>query len=119
MQRVKNRVTDPPTRDNHFVSQKILTEYYGKQIIPSIIQMKNGDRIDESKIKVINSRGTLQEFNVRVEDFITYIIASEDSLYEIPVAPKRNTRSYFSKLCSQVSKKFSNSKQHVAVSAHR
>jgi nucleoside-triphosphatase THEP1 len=119
IQRVKNRVTDPPTPDNHFVSENILTEYYKKQIIPSIIRMNNGDPIDESKIKVINSRGTLQDFNMRVEKFITYIIASEDSLYEIPAISKSHAWSKFSRVYSQFSKKLSNSKEHVAVSPHR
>src|SRR5256885_8359264 len=30
IQRVKDRVTDPPTPDNHFVSEDILNNYYGK-----------------------------------------------------------------------------------------
>lgn len=120
IQRVKKRVTVPPTPDNHFVSENILTEYYEKQVIPSIIRIHNGDCIDKSKIKVIDSRGTLRDFNIRVEEYITYIITSEDSSYEIPTISKNNTWSKLSRVYSRVSKKISHPKeQHVAVSLHR
>lgn len=76
VQRVKNRVTDPPTPDNHFVSENILTGYYGKQFIPTVIKTKNGETVDKSRVKMISNKGTLQSFYLKVESSVRDIIAN-------------------------------------------
>jgi hypothetical protein len=118
LQRVRDRVTDPPTPDNHFVSKNILTEYYGKQHIPLHIKTSNGDCIEKFRIKVINSRGTIQDFNFKVEEFVTRIISNEDSLYKIPSIPKIRTPSKLSRIYSQISKKITYPKERVGISQY-
>jgi len=118
-QRVKDHVTVPPTPDNHFVSDNILTEYYGKQHIPLHIKTSNGDCIEKFRIKVINSRGTIQDFNFKVEEFVTHIITNEDSLYTIPAVPKSRTPSKLSRIYSQISKKITHPKERVTVSSQQ
>lgn len=77
LERVKQRLTNPPIQDNFLVSDFIITEYYGKQIMPSVIKAKNGDSIDKNRVKTISSQGSLLAFNGRIEDFIQRIIAQE------------------------------------------
>lgn len=86
LQRVKDRISFPPTPDNHFVSEDILTKYYAKQIMPSIHSMPSifirdkGDSIDKRRVKVINSQGSLEDFYVKVEKFISKILLQEKGL---------------------------------------
>jgi len=119
IQRVNKRVNNPPSLDNHFVSKNIFNKYYSKQIIPPSIVTKKGDSIDKSRIKVINSRGAIQDFNIKVEEFVTHIITTEDSLYKIPVIPKSSTSSKLSRIYSQISKKITHPKERVTVSSQR
>ena len=80
VQRVKDRVTDPPTPDNHFVSEHILTSYYGNQVIPTIIKTQKGMSVDKDRIKLIVNRGDLQEFYHKVENFIHDIITKNSHI---------------------------------------
>ncbi len=118
IQRVKHRVNNPPSLDNHFVSEYIFNKYYSKQLIPPRIITKKGDSIDKSRIKAINSRGTIQDLNVKVEEFVTHIITKEDSLYKVPAAPKRKSSPWakLSKVYYHVSKKVPHSNVHTPIS---
>jgi thymidylate kinase len=97
IQRVNKRVNNPPSLDNHFVSKYIFNKYYSKQIIPPGIITKKGDSIDKSRIKVINSQGAIEDFNIKVEEFVTHIITAEDSSYAIPAIPNIKTPSKLSR----------------------
>ncbi|HCF84502.1 MAG TPA: hypothetical protein DEV72_04810, partial [Ktedonobacter sp.] len=95
IQRVKDRVTDPPTLDNHFVSKDIMKKYYGQGSMPPSFKTDCHIIIDRKKIKTINSRGSLEAFNTKVEQYIEPIIAREN-LFPPPQAkiprPKVLTR---------------------------
>lgn len=75
IERVRKRVTNPPTPDNHFVSEDILTNYYGKQIFPSLSRIHRSPIMNLSKhqARVIKGHGSLQTFNKRIETFINHI----------------------------------------------
>lgn len=88
LERVKERIIDSATEDDYFVSPFIITEYYGEQIMPSIIKTKKDDSIDKNRVKMINSRGSLSSFNKRVENFIQDIIKQEIELSQSQVARK-------------------------------
>jgi len=77
IQRVRVRVTEPPTLDNHFVSERILNGYYNKQHIPSTIVTNKGVKIQRSRVKVISSECSLNDFTIKVEHFIDDIFAHE------------------------------------------
>lgn len=77
LERIKERLTNPTLQDNFFVSKLIITAYYGKQIIPTVIKVGNDDSIDKRNVKTINSRGSLSDFNRKVEDLIEGILAQE------------------------------------------
>jgi hypothetical protein len=88
---VKNRVTGSSTtgnQDNHFVSEHILTKYYGKQIVlPDLkkdLHLPTGKR----KFKIINSRGLLPDFHVKVEKFISALLSHEEALAHPQINPK-------------------------------
>jgi thymidylate kinase len=80
VQRVKDRVNNPPTIDNHFVSEDIFTKYYSKLDISLNFKKNLPVSIDRKRIKVINSRGTMQDFNAKVEEYIGAVLPHEDSL---------------------------------------
>ncbi len=88
LERVKERIIDPATEDDFFVSDFIITEYYGKQIIPPVIKAKNGDTIDKNRVKMINNRSSLSSFNRKIENFIQDIIKQETELTQSQVARK-------------------------------
>ena len=95
IQRVKNRVTSPPTPDNHFVSENILTGYYGRQVIPSVIKTRKGEHVDKNRIKLVPNRGTLDKFNHKVENFIDYIMMNRSSTVQFPANVQLKLRRTF------------------------
>lgn len=95
VQRVKDRVTFPPTPDNHFVSEKILKGYYGKQVIPPVIQTKKGVCVDRNRTKLVSNRGGLPELNLKIENFIPFIIADSLSLSQPhPAVQTKQSKAY-------------------------
>jgi hypothetical protein len=88
IQRVKERVTGPQTKDNSdnfFVSKHILTKYYGKQIIHSDLKKDLHTPVDR-RVKIINSRGSLSDFHMKVEKFISAIL--KEALAHPQITPK-------------------------------
>jgi len=81
LERVKKRISEPPTPDNHFVSEDILTSYYSKQLLPSLSFFPSLPKIhhslsmilDRSQTRIINSHGALPIFNKRIEAFVNHI----------------------------------------------
>ncbi|MGI9057022.1 MAG: hypothetical protein ACR2H5_00395 [Ktedonobacteraceae bacterium] len=93
VQRVKDRVTFPPTPDNHFVSDNILTGYYGKQVIPPVIKTKKGEWVDKDRTGMISNCGSLHELRLKIEDFIYYIMADSLSITQPhPIVPIKQRR---------------------------
>jgi hypothetical protein len=83
IQRAKDRVTDPPTPDNHFVSKEILVQYYGKPDSKKDLLAT----ISRKKLKVINSTGDLQDFEGKVGKYINIILSRE-----IPLSQYKDTK---------------------------
>jgi hypothetical protein len=91
IQRVKNRVTGSPTtdnQDNHFVSEHILTKYYGKQTVFSDLKKDPQLSTDKRKFKIINSRGSLPDFHIKVVKFISTLLSHEEALAHPQITPK-------------------------------
>lgn len=88
LERIKERIIDPATEDDHFVSDFIILEYYGEQFIPSVIKTKKGESTEKNRAKTINSRGSLLAFNKKVEDFVQGIIDQEIEMSQSQVARK-------------------------------
>jgi hypothetical protein len=91
IQRVKNRVTESSTtdnQDNHFVSEHILTKYYGKQTVLPDFKKDLTIPVDRRRVRVINSRGSLPDFHVKVEKFISTLLSREKALAHSQIAPK-------------------------------
>lgn len=77
-ERLQARVTDPPTMDNHFVSDYILDEYYygvGKKYAP--LEVKRAHSIENHRFLVIENNSTLEEFLERVKQFVDAIMGRE------------------------------------------
>jgi hypothetical protein len=91
IQRVKNRVIESSTtdnQDNHFVSEHILTKYYGKQIVLPELKKDLQLSTDSRKFKIINSRGSLPDFQIKVEKFISTLLSYEEALAHPQITPK-------------------------------
>ena len=95
IERVKKRVMLPQSSDDHFVSEDILIKYYGRRSAPINFKTDLHVEIDKKRVKTINSRGSLEAFNTKVEQYIEPIIAREN-LFPPPQAkiprPKVLTR---------------------------
>ena len=83
IQRIKNRVTDPPTPDNHYVSEDILNDYYGKGNPPLNSNADIHINIDKKRIQTIDSRGSLKSFNAKIEKYIRMVLARESPLLKL------------------------------------
>ena len=87
VQRVKNRITTPPTPDNYFVSEKIITGYYGKQIIPNTIKIRNKEVVNKDRIKVVSNQGVkLNSVNLNIERFTDLLIAQNTPITQSHLA---------------------------------
>jgi type IV secretory pathway ATPase VirB11/archaellum biosynthesis ATPase len=84
IQRAKNRVTDPPTPDNHFVSEDILTQYYGKRDSKKDLLAT----ISRKRLKVINSTVDLQDFEGKAGKYINIILSREIPLSQYKVTKR-------------------------------
>jgi len=95
IERVKKRVMLPQSSDDHFVSEDILIKYYGRRSAPINFKTDLHVEIDKKRVKTINSRGSLEAFNTKVEQYIEPILAREN-LFPPPQAkiprPKVLTR---------------------------
>ncbi len=79
-QRIKARVADPQTPDDHYVSEYIFETYYNrdhrKYLTLTTACLKGRFHIDKKRIKVVdNTNGvTMQDFLSQVEGFVTPIL---------------------------------------------
>ncbi len=79
LKRLKERVTEPLTPDNHFVSRFILRSYYHKGIkkyTPSDLKTDYG--IKEQHILVIENNGLEADLIAQIEQFVAAILEQEE-----------------------------------------
>jgi adenylate kinase family enzyme len=75
--RIKERITNPTTEDDYFVSDYIFKAYYNQddgQYIPDILV--RDFKIENSRVKIINNRCSLQEASKEITPFIDHIAPS-------------------------------------------
>ena len=75
IQRIHNRVANPSTLDDHFVSEKILSYYYHTQEMPSNLVEEYG--VKKERIKVINNRGSREKFDKKINDLVNSIFEED------------------------------------------
>lgn len=75
--RLKARITDPPTPDNHFVSEFILESYYKDTLPYTPLDLKADYGIDEQNILVIDNNGDIADLYAKVEQFVLTILERE------------------------------------------
>ncbi len=71
IQRVHERVANPTTPDDHFVSDEILRSYYTKQSIPHSISKR--------RVKIIHNKGSFHDFTEQIYRFLSGILLDEPS----------------------------------------
>lgn len=72
--RIEERITDPQSLDNHYVSDHIFQTYYHQdngQFLASILTEYN---VDEQKVKFLKNNGDLQAVAPNIEKFIRSIM---------------------------------------------
>lgn len=72
--RLKARITDPPTPDNHFVSEFILESYYKDTLPYRPLDLKADFGIDEQNILVIDNNGDIEDLHAKIELFVATIL---------------------------------------------
>ena len=83
IQRVINRVASPTTVDDHFVSEDIIRSYYKRQRIPFKLERfdtSNAPKFEviTSRMRIINNRGSQQDFAKKINRLIDSIIKQEE-----------------------------------------
>ncbi len=76
--RLKARITDPPTPDNHFVSEFILESYYKDTLPYTPLDLKADYGIDEQNILVIDNNGLEADLIAQIEQFVAAILEQEE-----------------------------------------
>ena len=72
--RLEARITDPPTPDNHYVSEFILESYYKDTLPYTPLDLKADYGIDEQNILVIDNNGDLADLHAKIEQFVATIL---------------------------------------------
>lgn len=69
--RISERIINPDTDDDFYVSEDIFNSYYNKDDGRSIPQILASDRgIDEQRVKIIDNNGSLSDFIAQVNRFV-------------------------------------------------
>jgi adenylate kinase family enzyme len=81
-QRIRDRVANPQTKDDHFVSEYIFDSYYNKNNSHYLFSsLKTDYGIDGTKVKGVNNNGQFEDILDKINEFIDLIIGQEgDSL---------------------------------------
>lgn len=69
--RIRERIINPSTDDDFFVSEYIFSAYYHKdngQILPQILERDYG--IDKQRVEVIENNGSLSDSSAQVYQFV-------------------------------------------------
>jgi len=74
IRRIHNRVINPSTSDDHFVSDKILNFYYHTQEMPDTLTEYG---IDKERIEVINNKGSRDKFDKKINNFVDTIFEQD------------------------------------------
>lgn len=75
--RLNERVTEPPTEDNHYVSSTILRDYYNKAAPYKSSDLIKDFRIGPERVKDITNNGSLDDFQAQVLEFVAVILRRE------------------------------------------
>jgi thymidylate kinase len=77
-QRIHDRVDNPVTEDDYFVSDYILETYYSKDNHEHLsASFKAAYRIDAQRIKVIDNKGGYEDILEKINQFIDFIFEQE------------------------------------------
>lgn len=77
-QRIRDRVANPRTKDDHFVSEFIFQSYYDKYSGHHLLSSLNTTYgIDGTKIRVINNNGQFEDTLAKINEFIDLIFEQE------------------------------------------
>jgi len=81
-ERIRDRVANPQTKDDHFVSEYIFESYYNKNNSHYLFSsLKTDYGIDNTKVKDINNNGQFEDILGKIDEFIDLIFEQEcDSL---------------------------------------
>ena len=63
VRRVENRMIDPKSDDDHYVSEKAIREIYEQQVPPDA-------NMFQGKFKEISNNGSKEEFEIKVDNFV-------------------------------------------------
>ena len=76
--RIQDRITNPSSEDDFYVSEDIFNSYYNKDDGRSIPQILASDRgIDEQRVKIIDNNGSLSDSIAQVNRFVDTICGLE------------------------------------------
>jgi hypothetical protein len=83
IQRVYDRVANPTTVDDHFVSEDIIRSYYKRQRIPFKLERFDASnapkfQVITSRMHLINNKGSQQDFAKKINRLISSIIKREE-----------------------------------------
>lgn len=82
IKRIQNRMLAPKSSDDHYISEKMLMQYYTNQNFPipnDLVEEKfkltdNRGSLVERKFKLVDNHGPLKDFEGNVDNFIKEII---------------------------------------------
>jgi hypothetical protein len=79
IQRIRDRAAYPATRDDHFVSEDILRNYYSKNNKYYMASTFATDfALEREQIAIVDNMGDWKEFGMQVKSFIDYVITREE-----------------------------------------
>ena len=73
-ERLRERVKRPKSRDDHFVSERILDTYYKPAFKLNILDISDQHGIEAQRIKVIANNGSLTDFVREIRRFVDTIL---------------------------------------------
>ncbi len=83
IERIENRMIDPKSSDDHYISKEMLQRYYTHQHFPIPnedlmegkfkVVNKQGSSV-EGKFKIVDNRGPFKEFEMNVDNFVKKIV---------------------------------------------
>ena len=78
LKRLKERVTQPLTPDNHYVSSYIFQSYYRKDLQDTPSDLKADYRINDQHLLVIDNNGLEADLIAQIEQFVAAILEQEE-----------------------------------------
>jgi adenylate kinase family enzyme len=102
IERIHKRVTIPPTKDNHFVSDEIIKTYYYKDYDPFMTSnLSTIFGIDDRRIWIIDNTGSWKSCVDKINAFVKVIFENEEKTQRI-TGPLQNVPSLTSHLTTPI-----------------